>query len=147
MIFKVGNDRAADYIQFSFRNVDGAGSMTIGRAIAYAVDGNSATGVNAVFPAATSFKSFAGIVVATDIPINGWGLVQAYGQCASALISNEGTSITITAGNALIPIGQAGLSSVGGATMDWLNSKYVTGTQTIAVSAALFFDNVVVRAV
>ena len=29
---------------------------------------------------------------------------------------------------------------------DWLNSKYVIATQTLAVSAVVYFDNAVVRA-
>jgi len=143
---KIGTDRTAEVVNTSIRNVDGAGSITVGRAACLAVNGSSVTvGAEAVFPAAALRKAFAGIAIET-IAINAWGRVRSWGQVASCLVSNEGSSVTITAADACIPINSAGISSVGGDTADWLNSKYVISTQTITVSAVVYLDNAQVRA-
>lgn len=55
-------------------------------------------------------------IAVQDIPSNGFGLVQIFGNCASVLYSQMNTSITITAGDPLTPSALAGgLSSVLGA--------------------------------
>ena len=146
MIVKQGNDRGQEYVWAPIHNVDGAGSLTQNMAVCYVVNGSSITGPHAMIPAAVNFKNFAGVMNAT-VAINGWGLSTIWGNANSCLISNEGTSISILAGDALIPVNVAGMSSVGGATQDWLNQKYVIITQTLGVSAAVTADNVVVRAI
>ena len=146
MQIKIGTDRTAEVINVTIHNTDGAGSVTLGRPTCYNLDGASITlGTDVMFPAAARQKAFAGIAIET-IAINAWGRSRQWGQVASCLISNEGTSITINAADAMITINSAGMSSVDGATADWLNSKYVIATQTLAVSAVVYFDNAVVRA-
>jgi hypothetical protein len=45
---------------------------------------------------------FLGVAV-QDIPSNGFGLVQVYGNCASVYLSNDVSSVTINNGNPLVP--------------------------------------------
>ena len=56
---------------------------------------------------AANLPGFLGIAAA-NIPLNQYGLIQIYGNIASVLISNMGTSITINTGDPLIPSTVAG---------------------------------------
>lgn len=90
-------------------NVSG-NTITTGMAVAFAY-GNSFDGISAVLPAsgtAANLPGFCGIAV-SDIANNGYGRVQSYGVNGSIMLSNVATSITINAGDPLIP------SALGGA--------------------------------
>jgi len=148
MIIKKNNDRTAELVLVAFRNVDGAGSLTANLPSCYTVDGNSATGFPAIHSRTAAFPGFGGLV-RTSVAINGYGLATAWGNHISVLISNEGSSITITAGDVLTLVNGTGLgmSSVGGVTLSFLNGKTVVQTTTLTVSAASqYADNVFVRA-
>ena len=147
MIIKENNDRSAETVFTAFRNVDGAGSITSRTAVCFTVDGNSATGFPAIHSRTAAFPGFGGLAQ-TSVAINGYGLMTSWGNHASVLISNEGTSITITAGNVLTLVDGTGfgMSSVGGVTLSFLNGKTVIQTTTLTVSAAGYADNVFVRA-
>lgn len=86
-------------------------SITLGYAVALAISGTASFDgtqvVLAVSGTAANLPGFLGIAAAT-IPNTSYGLVQIYGNIASVLISNLGTSITITAGDPLIPSAVAG---------------------------------------
>lgn len=129
------NGYDADKIFVAFRNVDGSGSITQGEAVVLAFGGNSVNGNNATKPAsATSYAGWIGIADKT-VAINGYGRAQAWGYRDSIKVSNETTSITITAGDVLGPVaGSLGLSSVGGATLSYNNLPYAIATETITVS-------------
>ena len=95
MLFKqasAGDER----VFVTVKNVDAA-SITTGNAVMLAVgtgasfDGIQA--VNAISTGAQSLFGFLGISV-KDIPVNGFGLVQIYGNCLSVLYSQMNTSIT-----------------------------------------------------
>ena len=81
-------------------------SITLGYGVALAISGAvSWDGTQAVLSnsATTSnLPGFLGIATAT-IPNTSYGLIQIYGNIASVLVSNMGTSITLTAGDPLIP--------------------------------------------
>ena len=154
MIIKPMNDRSPETVFVSFRNVDGAGSITQNMAFTFLISGASVTAgsgnFNAVLPATAHLQGFGGIAARYSVPINGTGIGTAYGYQGSILCSQEVGSITINAGNLLIAVnGTGGLSSIGGATFDWANMKYaITGAALAAANisnAGGYFDNCTVR--
>lgn len=94
----------------TIKNVE-ATSITTGQGVALRIgtsasfDGTSA--VRATSATASDLPGFLGVAV-QDIPSNAFGLVQCFGNCASVLISNQNTSITIASGDPLIPSPLAG---------------------------------------
>ena len=140
------NPTDAEKVFLTFRNVDGSGSITVNDPVCVAVDGNSVNGVNATYPAAVSIKSWIGIANKT-VAINGYGLAQAWGYRDSIKVSNETTSITITAGDALTPIATAvGMSSVGGATLAYTNMPYAIAAETLTLSQGQTYIKGIIRA-
>jgi len=134
MEIQLANRVDAEKVFVTFKNVDGSGSITVNDPVCYAVDGNSADGVGALYPAAVSFKNWAGIADST-VPINGFGRAQSWGYRDSIKVSNEITSITITSGDGLhLVVGSVGLSSVGGSTLSYLNLPYAIAMQTLTLS-------------
>lgn len=109
MLFKqsaYGDERAF----VTFKNVE-ASSITTGMGVAIRI------GTTASFDGTSSVRSlstntgdlpgFLGISV-KDVASNAYGLAQIYGNTASVLLSNVGTSITVTAGDPLVPSASAG---------------------------------------
>src|SRR5690349_24140659 len=107
MIIQQLNRADAEKIQLMLKNVDGGGSITTGLGACLVVDGASIDGISAVQSTAAAVKGFVGVAL-PDIPINGFGLVTAWGQVNSVQISHVGSSITITAGDTLSPGAVAG---------------------------------------
>jgi hypothetical protein len=154
MVIKPMNDRSPETAFVAFRNVDGSGSITQNMAINYLISGASVTAgsgnFNAVLPATAHLQGFGGIA-RSSVPVNGTGLATAFGYHNSILCSQEVGSITINAGNLLICVtATGGMSSIGGATYDWVNNKYaITGAALAAANisnAGGYFDNCTVRA-
>lgn len=87
------------------KNVE-ATSITTGQGVALRIgtsasfDGTSA--VRATSATAADLPGFLGVAV-QDIPSNGFGLIQCFGNVSSVLLSNQNTSITINNGDPLIP--------------------------------------------
>lgn len=96
-----------------------ASSITLGSGVAIKVaTGASFDGTSAVMTrsgTAGDLPGFIGVAV-QDIASNAFGLIQTFGFCASVLLSNVGTSVTITFGDPLIPSPSAGLLSSGAPT-------------------------------
>jgi hypothetical protein len=121
-----------------YKNVE-ASSLTTGYAVALAAAAASFDGNNACLAgtAATGRQiNWIGIAK-SDIAPNAYGLVQQYGYCASVFISNTGTSVTITLGDACVPGALAG--GVGSAVPTWANSGFacvIAISTPAAVSAA-----------
>lgn len=134
----------ADRVQIVVKNVDGSGSITTGTGVDLVVAGASIDGVSALKSAASTHKGFVG-VAAQDIPINGWGLVTVWGLANSVLISNVGTSITVTRGDTLVPGGVGGtfFSSVTDAAMSSVLYKYVIAASSQTISAAAYVQGIV----
>lgn len=147
MIIKMNSDRTAHIVMVAFKNVDGGGSITQNGPVCFVAAAASTDGYNAVHPAAALTVLFAGIAEAT-VPINGNGHAVAWGLAASCIASNEGTSITIGAGHVCVPIAgtNVGVSSIGGASIDWANIKYLLAGSSLNVSAVGYLSNVQVRA-
>jgi len=107
MLFKQasqGDERA----YMTVKNSD-ASSITTGMGVMINLNAASFDGTQSLMAitGVTSSQGFLGIAT-KDIAANAYGLVQIFGNCASVLLSNFGTSITIAAGNPLIPSALAG---------------------------------------
>ena len=87
------------------KNVNNS-SITLGMGVTIKIGtGASFDGTQAVMSDSATAADLPGFVgIATqDIATNAYGLIQTFGFCASVLLSNVGTSITIALGNPLIP--------------------------------------------
>lgn len=138
------NRTDAESVRVAFKNVDGGGSITTGWGIAIVTTNASFDGVNSVKYGATLVKSFWG-VSQDDVPINSWGKAVVAGYAASIAISNVGTSITVTAGDILIPgaLGGTFFSSVTNEALSTLHYRYVVNGQTQTISALAYVQGFV----
>jgi hypothetical protein len=135
MLLQRVNRKEPEKIFIEIQNVEGA-TATTGMPVAYAL-GASMDGVQATIAnAAGDYPQFMGVVVA-DIANNDYGLVQIAGYCNSILLSNAGTSITVTAGDCLIPA-PAGFYSAAAPTYANAGMRHLVLRDTIAVSAASY---------
>ena len=134
MLIQQLNRTDAEKVQIMVKNVDGGGSITTGLGVCIPTSGSSIDGISAVKATGALQRGFIG-VANYDIAINGYGLVTAWGYVNSVQISNVGTSITVTAGNVLIPGAVAGtfFSVVTDAAMSTLMYRYVTAATTVPV--------------
>lgn len=132
MLFQQLNRTDPERVQIMIKNVDGGGSITTGLGVCIPVSGASIDGVSAVRATAGLQRGFVGVAT-QDIAINGYGTATVWGYVNSVQISNVGTSITITAGNVLIPSAIAGqfFSTVTDAAMSTLMYRYVTAASTV----------------
>jgi len=136
MLFAKLNRTNPENVYVVVQNVEGA-TITTGRAVAYAA-GASNDGVQAVIANASGdYPSFIGIA-SRDVANNDYGLVQIGGLVASVLLSNEGSSITINAGDPLVPAA-AGCAS---AAPTYANSGFkfllAASNVPVAISAAAY---------
>lgn len=117
MLFKQAA-RGDERVFVTVKNVE-ASSITTGYAATLRITTTASfDGTSAVMTRSAQTLDLPGWlgVSVQDIPSNGFGLVQTFGNCLSVLISQMNTSITITAGDPLTPCALAGaLSSVLGA--------------------------------
>lgn len=134
MLIQQLNRTDAEKIQIMVKNVDGGGSITTGLGVMFATAGASIDGVSSVRATAAGVKGFVGVAT-QDIAINGFGLATAWGFVNSVQLSNVGTSITVTAGDTLIPGAVAGtfFSTVTAQAMSTLLYKYVIAASTVPV--------------
>lgn len=134
MLIQQLNRTDPEKVQLMIKNVDGGGSITTGLGVCFPVSGASIDGISVVKATAALQRGFIGVAT-QDIAINGFGLATAWGYVNSVQLSNVGTSITITAGNVLIPSAIAGqfFSVVTDAAMSTLMYKYVTAATTVPV--------------
>ncbi len=101
MLIQQLNRTDAEKVQIVVKNVDGSGSITTGMGVVLCDLAASMDGIGALKGLVVSAKYFVG-VAAQDIPINGFGLVTAWGYAASVFLSQSVGSWTITAGDTLI---------------------------------------------
>lgn len=134
MLIQQLNRTDAEKIQIMVKNVDGSGSITTGFGAMFVMAGASIDGISSTKSTGAAVKGFVGVST-QDIAINGFGLVTAWGFVNSVQISNVGSSITITAGDTLIPGAVAGtfFSSVTAQAMSTLLYKYVVAATTVPV--------------
>lgn len=128
------NRDKAEKVFISVKNVEGA-TITVGLPVAYALGAASNNGINAVVAnAAADYPGFIGIAV-RDIPNNEYGRVQISGFVSSILLSNVGTSITINAGDPLVPSPAgffSGAPTYANSGFKWLQAQNVP----VAISAS-----------
>lgn len=148
MLFKQSS-RGDEKAFITVKNVE-ATSITLGQGVALII-GTAASfdGTQAVRPASGTAANLPGFlgVAAQDIPSNGFGLVQIFGNAASVMISNVATSITINTGDPLIPSPASGLFASGAPTyaasgFGWVIASNVA-TNTISVAAPLYISGFV----
>jgi hypothetical protein len=137
MMFKKLNRDGAENVFRTVLNVEGA-TITTGRAVSLKTAAASIDGISGVIANASGdYPGFAGIAI-EDIPNNDYGLIQTSGFVASVLISNEGSSITINAGDPLVPAA----GGVASAAPSYANSgfRFLTADNTVpaAISAAAY---------
>lgn len=130
------NRNDAESIRVAFKNIDGGGSITTGFGIALVTAAVSFDGLGVTRSTAALIRDFYG-VVAKDVAINGFGKATVYGYAASIVISNVGTSITVTAGDSLKPGAVAGtfFSSLTDAAMTTTFNKVIVSGATTNISA------------
>lgn len=136
MLIQQLNRQDPERVQLVVKNVDGGGSITTGMGAALVATAASGDGISAVRTTALAgnANNFCG-VAAMDIPINGYGLVTAWGYAASVLISQSVGSYTITAGDVLIQSAtQVGAftSVVTNAALSTAMYKYVVAVGALA---------------
>lgn len=136
MLFAKTNRASSEVVRQSIKNVQGA-TITTGLPVAYAGT-NSLDGVSAVLAdAAADYPRFAGVAL-SDIPNNDYGLIQVNGYVGSMLLSHTATSVTINAGDPLVPIsGMFGSA----AAPTWANGGFrwviaASNVPAVALSAA-----------
>ena len=107
----------------TYKNVE-ASSITTGYLVALAAAAASFDGTQACFAnsGATGRQINWIGVAAKDIAPNAYGLVQQYGLCASVYLSNVGSSLTITLGDACVPGALSGGAFC--AVPTWANSGF-----------------------
>lgn len=134
------NKDLSEKVYIGIKNVEGA-TMTVGLPVAYVL-GTSNDGVNAVIAnAAGDYPGFIGVVV-KNIANNDYGQVQISGFVNSILLSNVGSSITINAGDPLVPAA-AGFFS---AAPTYANSGFrwiAASNVPVAVSAAAYASGLI----
>jgi len=140
MQFRKLNRDGAENVFRTILNVQGA-TITTGRPVSLRPAAASLDGISAVISdSAADHAGFVGFAV-EDIANNDYGLIQTNGLVNSVLLSHAGTSITITAGDGLIPapVGMysadvAAVYSGNGAYL--YNFRSVKAVDTATVSAA-----------
>ena len=143
MQFSKLNREGAENVFRTVKNVEGA-TMTIGRAVSLKVTGVSIDGIGAVIAnAAGDYSGFAGIAV-EDIANNDYGRIQTSGFVQSVYLSQEVGSLTINAGDPLVPSGLGGFAS---AAPTYANSgfRYVIAASNVplVMSAATFASGLI----
>ena len=134
MLIQQLNRTDAERVQLMVKNVDGGGSITTGLGANLVTAGASIDGISSIRMTGASIKGFCGVST-QDIAINGFGLVTAWGYVNSVQLSNVGSSITVTAGDTLLPGAVAGtfFSVITAQAMSTLLYKYVVAATTVPV--------------
>jgi hypothetical protein len=135
------NRSDAEKVYIHYRNMSGA---TINANAAVCLDlGTTIDGISSIAPASGSFLGWIGISNA-DVADTGYDRAQAFGYRDRILVSHEGTSVTVTAGEALHLVnGQFGLSTSTVEALSTCGWKYVINASTQDASAAVYTDGII----
>ena len=141
----IASGTPAERILMVVKNIESS-SITTGLAVSL-ISSGTIDGINSAKAVAGNWKGFCGIAQA-DIPSNQYGLVTYQGYAASIQISLVGTSITVTAGDVLIPGAVAGTLFSSGTPqgMSTLLYRYAFVATTQTVSANPVWTDGVVKA-
>lgn len=135
------NRTDAEKVYFHYRNMSGS-TITANGAVCLDL-GTTIDGISSINPAAASALGWIGIAD-QDIEDTGYSRAQIYGYRDSVLLSHEGTSVTVTAGNALhIVAGQPGLNTSTAQALSTVGWRYVVNATTQTISAATYTDGII----
>lgn len=135
------NSTDAEKIYFHFRNMSGS-TMAGNEGVCYDM-GTTVDGVSSVSPVAASFLGWIGIADA-DVADTDYGRAQVFGYRDSILLSHEGTSVTVTIGDALhLVTGQPGLNTSTNQALSTMASRYVVCANSQTISAAAYTDGII----
>ena len=140
MLFQRVNRTDQEKVFVVVTNAQGA-TLTTGLPVAWATGASNDGKLVVKADATADYRGFIGIAV-QDIANNDEGRVQIGGFCNSILLSNAGTSVTINAGDPLVPA-PAGMYS---AAPTYANSgfKYVIASNVpVALSAAAYASGII----
>lgn len=142
MQIATANRDLPEKVLMTVKNVEGA-TITTGYPVSLLPTAASIDGVQVVIAnAAGDYPGFLGVAL-QDIANNDYGKIQIAGFVNSALISNVGTSLTINAGDPLVP-GPAGFFS---AAPTYANSgfRWIAAASNVpaAVSAAAYVSGII----
>lgn len=141
MLIQAVNAQTAEKVFINVRNMSG-GAISGNGAVCYDL-GTTVDGKSVVAPASASFLGWVGIAH-QDIADTDYGLSQVWGYRDSILLSHEGTSVTVTIGDALHVVnGQYGLSTSTAQALSTTGSKYVSCAGSQTVSAAAYTDGII----
>ncbi len=141
MQIQTANRAVSEKVFINVLNKEGA-TITAGLPVAYALGAASNDGIQAVVAnAAADYPGFIGVAT-KDIPNNEYGSVQISGFVNSILLSNVGTSITINAGDPLVPAAGgffSGAPTYANSGFRWIAAQNVP----VAVSAAGYASGII----
>jgi hypothetical protein len=135
MQFSKLNREGAENMYRTVKNVQGA-TITTGLPVSIRPTAASVDGISAVISDATAdHYGFIGVAF-EDIANNDYGLIQVNGLINSIYVSNAGTSITITAGDYIVPA-TSGVGFYSGAlpALAANNAKTMIAADSATVSA------------
>jgi hypothetical protein len=128
-------------IYLQYRNMSGD---TINNNAALVMDlGTTIDGISCVAPATASLLGWIGISD-SNVGDTGYGRAQCWGYRDSILLSHEGTSVTIGAGEALHLVnGQFGLTTSTVQALSTCGFKYCISGEASDISAAAYIDGII----
>ena len=139
-IQRVGRTEA-EKVYVQYRNMSGA-TVTANGAVCMDM-GTTVDGISSIAPASGSFLGWLGIAD-KDIEDTGYSRAQVFGYRDSILLSHEGTSVTVTLGNALhIVNGQYGLNTSTSEALSTVGFRYVICAATTTISAAAYCKGII----
>lgn len=137
------NRTHAENVIRTVKNVEGA---TITTGLPVSLVNASTDGVNAVIAnAAADYPGFIGVAV-RDIPNNDYGKIQTSGLVNSVLVSHVGTSITINAGDSLVPSPSGFFSAAPTFANSGLKGLFAASNVPAAVSGAGQYMSALIKA-
>lgn len=135
------NRTDAEKVYLHIRNMSG-GTMNANGNVCLDL-GTTVDGISCIKPASGSFLGWVG-VADVDLADTGYGRIQVWGYRDSVLLSHEGSSVTVTIGNALHVVNaQYGLSTSTAEALSTVGFKYVICAATTTVSAAAYCKGII----
>lgn len=141
MLLQRVNRTDAEKIFVSYRNMSG-GTISANEGVCFDL-GTTVDGISSVAPVAASFLGWIGIAD-KDVADTGYSIAQTWGYRDSVLLSHEGTSVTVTIGDALhLVTGQSGLNTSTAQALSTMGGRTVLVATTQTLSALAYTDGII----
>ena len=141
MLIQGVNNQEATKVFVVHRNMSG-GTMNANAGVCFDL-GTTVDGVSSIAPDAGSTLGWIGITH-RDVGDTGYSLAQIWGFRDSVLLSHEGTSVTVTIGDALhLVSGVSGLNTSTVEALSTMGSKHVALAETSDLSAAAYVGGII----